>query len=158
MKLPIGTLILLLLASCSTPSSDTTANPHTGFEGSTIVSDVRPLEPADSTDLREMALTLPILEDDSEYNLSLIHKNSQAATSAKTWDLPTDGAQAPVRVERLPPSPQGAPRIKMTIGPTTVDPNPSDPTLSVSKLERVPKGWRVLSGTTSTYSELSKAQ
>ena len=125
----------------------------TGFFKGQFVRDVRPLTPPDTTDLREMALTLPILEDDSDYNTSLIYKNSKAAITTRTWDLPTDGAQPSVRIERLKPAANGAATIMMTMGPSVIDANPSNPTLWVSRLERVSRGWRVLSATTTTYGE-----
>ena len=97
----------LFFCGCSAPALRVHHGYATGFERGAIVADVRAL-PADSTDLREMALTLPILEDPSDHYRSLIYKHSESATSAESWDLFVDGAQSPVRVERLPLSRRGA--------------------------------------------------
>lgn len=116
----------------------------TEFTEGEFVRDVRPLKPQDSTDLRELAMTLPILEmpDNPEW----YYEKSAPAVTEESWNLPGDGAQAGVRVERLPRSASGAQRIRLTISPLPMG-DPLQGFRYVSMLERRDGGWMILEAT-----------
>ncbi len=149
---------LIAMLGCSAPEERHTKihqGDATSFEKGDFVPDVQPLSPSDSTDLREMALSLPILEVTREF----VYKNSKPANEASSWDLPADGAQMQVKIKRLESSSSGAQRVQMTMGPSLKDPNLMDnPKMWVSELERAEGGWKVLSAVETTWKELRAAQ
>ena len=53
---------------------------------------------------------------------------------------PRHGGQAPVRIKRLPSSPQGAQRIKVMVGPIP-DTKESPPSIWIYELQRTNGGW-----------------
>lgn len=130
--LSIACLVTGMLVSCaSTPQ----VVPYTGMEAP-FIPDAKPLRNPKSTDLRDLAETLPIFN----------------SGDSKTWvrnSNPQDGEwltrigdpTTPVRIKRLPPGPSGAQRIKVMVGPSkTSEENP--PPTWVYDLERANGGWK----------------
>ena len=109
-----------------------------------FVKDLRPVKPAHSTDLREFALSLPILETPGEFGYAFVYRFSEAAPTAATWTLPGDGAQERMEIRRLKPGPEGAQRIeferRLWRGA------PMKVYTYYVKLERRTGGWHVLEG------------
>jgi hypothetical protein len=114
------------------------------FEKGDFVPDKRPLKSKDSRDLRELALTLPIWESESDEATKWVYVNSSAATDSDQWTTPADGAQSAVRLKRLPSSPTGAQRIEIWIPPSMLNSSPSSVSWT-SVVERKDGGWLVLS-------------
>ena len=104
--------------------------------------DLRPVNPADTTDLRELALSLPIVETRSEAAYQYFYGSSKAAPEAGSWTLPGDGAQYPAEIRRLRPGESGRVRIEVEMGLwiDTVEHR------HVARLERRTGGWSVLEG------------
>lgn len=111
------------------------------FTEGQFVGDVRSLKDPDSTDLRELAMTLPILE--SPEALDWYYENSAPAITEDQWRLPADGAQGGVLVERLPSATNGAQRLRLTVNPIPLGVPPKG-FQYVSELERREGGWLVL--------------
>lgn len=109
--------------------------------------DRRSLKSKDSRDLRELALTLPIWESESEDSTKWVYENSSAAVDADQWITPADGAQSPVKLKRLPEAANGAQRIELWIPPSKVEPPPRN-TSWTSVLRRQDEGWLVESART----------
>ena len=114
----------------------------TTFKKGDFVPDRRPLESKDSRDLRELALTLPIWESESDSSTRWVCENSSSAVDIDSWTTPADGAQSPVHLKRLPTSPTGAQRIEIWIPPSKVEPPPRN-TSWTSVLQRRDGGWLV---------------
>jgi hypothetical protein len=119
----------------------------TTFQKGDFVPDRRPLKPEDSRDLREMAMTMPIWEGDSEEFVQWVYESSSAAVDAETWTTPADGAQSAVRLRRLADSPGGAQRVALWIPPSLLDRYPRGMSWS-SVLQRQAGGWLVESAGT----------
>jgi hypothetical protein len=140
----------LALSSCGLVSNNLEANSPrrvnngyaTTFEKGDFVPDKRPLKSKDSRDLRELALTLPIWESESEGSTKWVYENSSAAVDVDHWTTPADGAQDPVKLKRLPEAANGAQRIEIWIPPSKVEPPPSN-TSWTSVLQRRDGGWLV---------------
>ncbi|MGJ8643365.1 MAG: hypothetical protein ACSHX9_08170 [Luteolibacter sp.] len=107
-----------------------------------ILKDLRSVKPADTTDLRELALSLPIVESRSDSAYKFVYSSSKAAPDAETWIMPGDGAQYPVAIRRLKPGEGGALRIEVEMGLwlETIEHR------HIARLERRKGGWFVLDG------------
>lgn len=115
----------------------------TGFRRGHVVKDLRPLEPSDSTDLREMAFTLPIIEVRDPTSFDWFYEMSESAPTQQTWDLPADGAQAPATLVRLPQHEDGSQQIELRLFPLPAG-FPPKPASYYSRLKRIDGGWLVL--------------
>ncbi len=107
-----------------------------------ILKDLRSVKPADTTDLRELALSLPIVESRSDPAYKFVYSSSKAAPDAETWIMPGDGAQYSVEIRRLKPGEGGALRIEVEMGLwlDTIEHR------HIARLERRKGGWLVLDG------------
>lgn len=114
----------------------------TTFEKGDFIPDRRPPKPRETKDLRELALTLPIWESESEGSTKWVYENSSAAVDVDHWTTPADGAQSSVKLKRLPEAANGAQRIEIWIPPSKVEPPPSN-TSWTSVLQRRDGGWLV---------------
>ena len=114
----------------------------TTFERGDFVPDRRPLKSKDSRDLRELALTLPIWESESEDSTKWVYENSSVATAANHWTTPADGAQSAVELKRLPVSPNGAQRLEIWVPPSKLNGSPGSVSWT-SIVERRNGGWLV---------------
>ena len=136
-------LISLFVSVCFLVSCDSVSKSPSGvgFSKGEVIRDLRPLVPSETTDLREMAYTLPILEARDEYSMSWSYEMSEAAPTQPRWDLPADGAQAPVTIIRLPRHQNGAQQIEVQMHPI-----PTHTPYQVSyfgRLRRIEGGWVV---------------
>lgn len=132
------TPLIALLTACSF-SAKVENNPHPeSFKRGDVIRDERPLVPNNSTDLREMAFTLPVIE--SRHHLSWYYDASDSAISANRWDLPYDGAQDPATLVRLPRHKDGSQQIELQYSPIPIGEVPT----SFSILKRIDGGWLVL--------------
>ena len=130
--------LMILLTACSF-STKATNSPHPeNFKRGQVIQDERPLVPANSTDLRELAFTLPMLE--SQDDLSWYYSSSDSAVSVDRWDLPHDGAQDPATLIRLPRHEDGSQQIELQYSPIPIGEVPT----SFSILKRIDGGWLVL--------------
>jgi hypothetical protein len=100
-----------------------------------FIADARPLRNPNSTNLKELAETLPIFASGDSKTWVRSSSNEEGEWLTRIGDPNT-----PVRVKRLGSSPQGAQRIKVLVGPS----NKSDDkqTIWVYELERVSGGWK----------------
>ena len=136
--------IFMVCAACSPQeSSKQSAVPDHWFQVGEIVPDLRPIIPTDSTDLREFALALPILEVRTQETYDWIYEESSSALTSQEWRLPADGAQAPVTIYRMSNTATGAQRIRVVAATWIPIPDRSQNELSAI-LERLDKGWRVV--------------
>ena len=120
------------LVSCASTSP---VVPYTGMEAP-FIPDAKPLRNSKSTNLKELAETLPIFQSGD----SKTWVRSNSATEGE-WLTRIGDPNTPVRIKRLPSSPQGAQRIKVLVGPNTKSKEQS-PTVWVYELERVSGGWK----------------
>lgn len=157
MKTAFGFTLAALVAGLALSSCGLESNNHeasalgrvnkgyaTTFEKGDFIPDRRALKSKDSRDLRELALTLPIWESESDASTKWVYENSSAATDADRWTTPADGAQSAVRLKRVPSSPTGAQRIEIWIPPSMLNSSPSSVSWT-SVVERKDGGWLVLS-------------
>ncbi len=104
-------LIVALLSACSVPEY------HDGWisgvKRGQKIRDLRTV-PKHSTDLRELSLSLPILESRDSATLDVYYELSEAAPDKDVWHLPADGAQIPVTVTRLPNDANGLQKIRLS--------------------------------------------
>lgn len=143
---------VLALSSCGLESNNHEASAprrvNTGyattFANGDFIPDRRPLKPKDSRDLRELALTLPIWESESQNSTKWVYENSSAATYADHWTTPADGAQSAVELKRLPDSPNGEQRLEIWVPPSKLTSSPRSVSWT-SIVERRDGGWLVQS-------------
>lgn len=136
-------LISLVFALCGCVSLSDDKEWATGFHRGQIIQDLRPLKPSQSTDLREMAFTLPIIEVRDPTTFDWFYEMSEAAPTQETWDLPADGAQAPATLVRLPRHEDGSQQIELRLFPLPTG-VPPKPVSHYSRLKRIDGGWLVL--------------
>ena len=111
-------------------------------EGNTI-EDVRAVEPSDTTDLREFALSLPmVVRTRNDNGYKHVYNRSKAAPYANTWTMPGDGAQYPFKVRRSKPGINGEQRIELEMG--LYRESHSKLYIHIAKLERRDEGWFVI--------------
>ena len=128
-------LLLLVLSACTLPQYHDKWISE-GSEGEKM-RDLRPV-PEGSTDLREFALSLPILESRSQGSIDWYYDMSEAAPTQSTWELPTDGAQPPVTVRRLPSLKDGSQQIEIQLHPLESQYD------EYYQLQRIKGGWMIL--------------
>lgn len=117
----ITTSILWLgCTSCSARTEDDglTSKPENilrlgPFTEGNVIADVKPLRPEHTRDLREVALSLPIWESDSEAAMEWVYKYSEDGIHVDEWTNPADGAQHAVTLKRLEDSAQGQLRVEV---------------------------------------------
>ncbi len=157
MKATVGFTLAALVACLNLSSCRLESNNHqasvpervntgyvTTFEKGDFVPDRRPLRSKHTRDLRELALTLPIWESESEGSTKWVYENSSVATDADHWTTPADGAQSAVKLKRLPVSPSGAQRLEIWVPPSKADGPPRSVSWT-SIVERRDGGWLVQS-------------
>ncbi len=156
MKTTFGFTLAALVAGLALSSCGLESNNHearalgrvnkgyaTTFEKGDFIPDRRPLKSKDSRDLRELALTLPIWESESDASTKWVYENSSAANDADRWTTPADGAQSAVVLKRLPVSPNGAQRLEIWVPPSKLNSSPRSSSWT-SIVERREGGWLVL--------------
>jgi hypothetical protein len=133
-------LIAGLLAACSSLTGPQDTAPYIGMEKK-FIPDGLPIRDQNTTNLEDFAMTLPVFETGDP--VSWIESGPGATNRGDEWVIHPDGAQAPVKIERLEPSDQGAQRIKLQTGPSFMS-RESPPPIWVYELERTTGGWKVL--------------
>ena len=138
----LATAIFLafMLVGCSTTSNPSDSPPYIGMEKKFIPDENEISEP-NTTDLQDFAITLPIFETGDA--IEWIESGPGAINRGDEWVIRADGAQAPVKIQRLEASSQGAQRIKVLIGPSVIS-KESPPPIWVYELERSSGGWKRL--------------
>ena len=136
--------LLAFLSSCSTREY------HNEWisevkHGQTIP-DLRPV-PKGSTDLREFALSLPILEGRDTDSINWFYEMSEPAPTQQIWELPVDGAQGAATIRRLPNHSDGQQQIELECS-TVPDGVPMTSDITRAKLRRTENGWLVLKSKT----------
>ncbi|MFK7852153.1 MAG: hypothetical protein AB8D78_14345 [Akkermansiaceae bacterium] len=141
MNLTIRTIFLaLVFCGCSTKNALPERTPYIAADRD-FIPDVYPMNDSSSTDLQDFALTLPIFETGD--GMGWIESGPGAINRADEWKIIADGAQAPVKIQRMESSAEGAQRIKVIIGPTFTSDDGSS-ALWVHDLERSTGGWKRL--------------
>lgn len=153
----VSCLSIHTMTSCAkngvTPVKDAPARVNNGFattfQRGDFVPDRCPLEPSNTRDLREMAMTLPVWESEiSDGMKKWIYENSSTAVDTDTWTAPADGAQSAIRLKRLADSPDGSQRIELWIPPSKSGSYPQNMISWSSVLQRRDRGWLVESART----------
>ena len=140
MRYLMSYILLAFLSACST------AEYHEGWfsevKRGQKIRDLRPV-PQDSTDLREFALSLPILEGRDEHSINWFYEMSSAAPLQQEWELPADGAQSPATIIRLPNHADGSQQIDVHQAsiPAGI---PMKSTSILARLKRIDSGWLVI--------------
>ena len=114
------------------------------FKQGNFIPDEKPLTPANTRDLREVALSLPIWEGGWEKSEEWVYKYSKDGIRVDEWTNPADGAQHAVTINRLNNSPQGRTRVEVhhpTLKIFTPNGGRYHPWVAV--LERRTGGWFV---------------
>ncbi len=107
----------------------------------TFIPDENPIRDPDTKNLEDFAVTLPVFESGDA--IGWIESGPGAINREEEWVIRADGAQAPVKIQRLERSPQGSQRIKVLIGPSLVS-KESPPPIWVYEVERASGGWEQL--------------
>ncbi|MGB6221242.1 hypothetical protein [Haloferula sp.] len=128
-------LMTLSLISCATTGGAGSSVPYPGMEAEFIPDRVAL---GGSKSLNNIASTLPIF-DPGDPKMWLRPKVSDPNVDGE-WLVRAQGGQAPVRIKRLPSSPQGAQRIKVMVGPIP-DTKESPPSIWIYELQRTNGGW-----------------
>lgn len=136
----LAAALVTILSACS--STKYHKGKFSEIENGYKLTDLRPV-PKGSTDLREFALSLPILEGRDEDTINWFYEMSDPAPTQMKWELPADGAQDPATIKRLPVHTDGSQQIEVL----QFNSPRETPMISVftnAKLKRVKDGWLVL--------------
>lgn len=128
----------VLLVSCSTLQQSSGDIYPENFKRGQVIRDQRALSALNRTDLREMALTLPIIE--SRDHLDWYYENSSSGLLVDRWELPADGAQDPAVLIRLPQHKDGSQQVELQYDPIPIEETPTYHSI----LKRIDGGWKVL--------------
>ena len=129
--------IFIVLSACASHVSSSYPYPEQ-FKVGQVIPDQQPLASDSSTDLREIAFTLPIIE--FRDNMDWYYQNSEDALAVDKWRVPADGIQDPAVVVRLPLHKDGSQQIELQYTPIPEEDNPT----YFSVLKRLDEGWVVL--------------
>ncbi|MFC7338183.1 hypothetical protein ACFQY0_13395 [Haloferula chungangensis] len=114
----VASLLVVGFPSCSTDlgkdrqaSSSESALKLGPFRQGNFIPDEKPLKAEDTTDLREVALSLPIWESSWKSSEEWVYMNSKDGRRVDQWTNPADGAQHAVTIKRLAKSSEGLTRV-----------------------------------------------
>lgn len=132
--------VATLMPSCSHhPDVERWGPPLSGLSAS-FIPDSELLADSNFPSLEDYALTLPVFE--SPPSRVQDDEGTRYENGGRTWIIQADGAQVPVRVDRLTPEKVAPTRVRVTLGPKAIyAPNE----IWIYELERQPGGWRKLS-------------
>ncbi|MFC7339697.1 hypothetical protein ACFQY0_21105 [Haloferula chungangensis] len=135
--------VALLGTSCSHHPAVEDSGPPLSSLSPPFIVDREPLADETFPSLEDLALTLPVFETSPTRVAD--DDGTRYENGGRTWTIEADGAQVPVRVDRLTPEKVAPTRILVTLGPK---PLYGIDEIWIYELERVPGGWRRLSAKT----------
>jgi hypothetical protein len=137
-------ILLSILSSCGT--AEYGSGWISDFKKGQKIEELRHVD-KNSTDLREFALSLPILEGRTTDNIDWFYRMSDPASTEQEWELPADGAQSPATLIRLPNHKDGSQQIELNVFPL------ESTEYDHYKLKRIDKGWIILRADTKKKNE-----
>jgi hypothetical protein len=139
-QITTAVFLVIMLVGCSGTNGPRDNSPYIGVDQK-FIPDENPISDPSTTNLQDFAITLPVFETGDA--VAWIETGPGAINRGDEWVIRADGAQAPVKIQRLKPSLQGAQRIKVLIGPSVIS-KESPPPIWVHELERTTGGWKRL--------------